>query len=130
MAAPPAKPVKPSMVHRAALEMGRVSTIPTITETRMPIKKGCISVARITRAPNPYIMALTPGPTRAATAQPKRMVTVGVTRISTLVSLETALPSSAATMAAKRVPRGPPRLLAAAPTAHKQNSTRDGACKA
>ena len=43
-----------------------------------------------------------------ATPIPTRMVTMGVTRISTLVSLLTALPHSAAMMATKSTASGPP----------------------
>ena len=50
-AAPPAKPVSPSAAQIAALEMGRVRAIPTITETKIPMKKGCSSVAHIIRFP-------------------------------------------------------------------------------
>ena len=35
----------------AALEMGSVSAMPTMTETRMPMKKGCSSVAHMMRLP-------------------------------------------------------------------------------
>ena len=64
---------------------------------------------------------------------PTRMVTAGVTMISTLVSLLTSLPHSAETMAIKYTARGPPappRLLAALPTAIRLNSTSGGVCRA
>ena len=50
-AAPPASPVRLSAAHIAAEEIGKVSAIPTMTETSMPIKNGCSSVAHIMRFP-------------------------------------------------------------------------------
>ena len=50
-AAPPARPVRPRAAQMAALEMGRVRATPTITETRMPMKKGCSSVAHMMMLP-------------------------------------------------------------------------------
>ena len=35
--------------------IGRVSTMPTTTETIMPMTNGCISVAVLTKLPNMYI---------------------------------------------------------------------------
>ena len=40
-AAPPARPVRPRAAQMAAEEMGSVRAIPTMTETRMPMRKGC-----------------------------------------------------------------------------------------
>ena len=48
------------------------------------------------------------GATREASPTPERIVTRGVTRISILVSLETAFPSSDAMIAMKRTASGPP----------------------
>ena len=65
-----------------------------------------------------------------ASATPTRMVTAGVARMSTFVSLETALPHSAATMAMSSTasgPPAPPSALAAQPTALSENSTIGGA---
>ena len=70
------------------------------------------------------------GPIRAVTPKPERIVTVGVTRISTLVSLETALPSSAAIITANKVPKGPPTAFAPIPTAQRDKRTREGASSA
>ena len=50
-AAPPARPVRPRAAQMAALEMGSVSAMPTMTETKMPMKKGCSSVAHMMRLP-------------------------------------------------------------------------------
>ena len=110
--------------------MGKVSAMPTSTDTIMPIKNGCISVACIIMLPKAVITALTPGPARRAISSPDTMVTVGVTRISTFVSLDTSLPSSAAITAHISVPKGPPRLLAPTPTAHRLKSTSGGALSA
>ena len=49
----------------------------------------------------------TAGHTSFATAYPAIIVTVGVTRISTLVFLETSIPISTATIAATYAPAGP-----------------------
>ena len=70
------------------------------------------------------------GAHQAARATPAKMVTRGVTRMSTLVSLDTTLPSSAAMMAMNSTARGPPappRVLEAKPTVARENSTRGGA---
>ena len=70
------------------------------------------------------------GAHQADRATPAQMVTRGVTRISTLVSLETALPISAARMAMTSTARGPPappRPLAAEPTAMREKRTSGGA---
>ena len=107
--------------------MGSVSATPTNTDTKMPMKNGCISVARIIRLPKPVITADTPGPASRAMSSPLTIVTVGVTRISTFVSFETIFPSSAATAVQISVPSGPPRLFAPYPTAHRLKSTSGGA---
>ena len=85
----------------AALEMGSVSAMPTSTETRMPISKGCNSVAHIITLPTALAAAPMLGAQSTLNPTPARMVTAGVTIISTLVSLLTSLPHSAATMATK-----------------------------
>ena len=51
VAAPPARPEMPIMAQMAAELMGRVSRMPTTTETTMPMKKGCSSVARLMKSP-------------------------------------------------------------------------------
>ena len=49
VAAPPARPVMPIIAQIAAELIGSVRMMPTTTETRMPIRKGCISVAQLTK---------------------------------------------------------------------------------
>ena len=92
----------------AAEEIGKVSATPTRTETRMPIQKGWRSVARMISCPNALATEPMGGAITQAAPMPIRVVTMGVTRISTLVSLLTALPHSAAIMATKSTARGPP----------------------
>jgi len=46
-AAPPARPVRPRAAQIAALEIGSVRAMPTVTETRVPITRGCSSVAHM-----------------------------------------------------------------------------------
>lgn len=65
-----------------------------------------------------------------AAPMPTRMVTMGVTRMSTLVSLLTALPHSAEMMATNSTasgPPAPPRVLQAYPTVTREKSTMGGA---
>ena len=64
---------------------------------------------------------------------PTSTVTMGVTKMSTLVSLETSLPHSAAMMAMTSTARGPPappKTLVAYPTGTREKSTNGEACKA
>ena len=64
---------------------------------------------------------------------PIPIVTSGVTRMSTLVSLEIALPNSDAMMAINRTARGPPappRAFAAKPTVIIENITSGGHLRA
>ncbi len=125
-AAPPASPTSPSAAQMAALEMGRVRAIPTITDTRIPMKKGCSSVAHIIRRPTYPAAVPMAGAHQREKKTPTRIVTRGVTRISTRVSLETAFPHSAARTVMTRTARGPPAApssLAAAPTDTRENST-------
>ena len=61
------------------------------------------------------------------------MVTAGVTRMSIFVSLETALPSSAAMTAMTRTAKGPPAFpnsLAEKPTVISENRTNGSAWRA
>ena len=92
----------------AAEEMGRVRATPTSTDTRMPIQKGWSVVVVLMRVPKALAAPPMGGAMTQAAPMPTRMVTMGVTRMSTLVSLLTALPNSAATMATKSTARGPP----------------------
>ena len=83
----------------AAELMGAVRTIPTMTETKMPIGKGVSWVAELTTAPRPFIIAWMPGPTSWATAHPLTMVVIGLTIISTFVLPAAKPPISAPTTA-------------------------------
>ena len=85
VAAPAATPFKPRIIPSAAELIGKVSTIPMITETTIPIRIGCCSVPQFTRFPSQVINLDTPGPTRIPTAPPERMVTAGVIRRSSFV---------------------------------------------
>ena len=70
---------------------------------------------------------------RAEIATPIRTVTSGVTRMSTLVSFETAFPSSDAIIATKKTasgPPAPPSAFEAKPTAVSEKRTIGGQCRA
>ena len=95
-AAPPAKPVRDNAAQMAALEMGSVSAMPTATDTSTPIRKGCKLVAHLIKSPTALAAAPMAGAHSTARPQPVRIVTAGVTRISTLVSRLTSFPHSAA----------------------------------
>ena len=110
-AAPPARPVRPMAAQMAAEEMGRVRAMPMTTDTRMPIQKGWSTVAQRTKSPTAEAAVPMAGAHRADRPTPTKMVTRGVTRMSILVSLDTALPSSAAMTAMKSTARGPPAPL-------------------
>ena len=94
----------------AAEEMGRVRATPTSTETRMPMRKGWSSVARMMSRPKALAALAMGGAMTQAVPMPTRVVTMGVTRMSIFVSLLTALPHSAAMMATNSTARGPPAL--------------------
>ena len=69
------------------------------------------------------------GASSAEKRRPTAIVTSGVSRISTLVSLETALPHSAASTATKSTasgPPAPPSAFEAKPTVISEKSTRGG----
>ena len=128
-AAPPARPVSPRAAQMAAEDMGSVSAMPTSTETTMPIRKGCSSVAHLMRSPSHMAARPSGGAISHDSRMPTQMVTSGVTSISTLVSFEIALPHSAAMIATKSTasgPPAPPRALAAKPTEIIENSTSGG----
>ena len=113
-----------------AVLYGLVRAMPTSTDTTMPIQKGCSTVVSLMSWPKAEAAAPMAGAHQADRATPAQMVTRGVTRISTLVSLETALPISAARMAMTSTARGPPappRPLAAEPTAMREKRTSGGA---
>ena len=104
-----------------------------ITDTTMPMKKGCSSVAHMMMPPMELAALPMAGAHQAERATPTKIVTSGVTRMSILVSLLTALPASAARMATNSTARGPPAppsALEAKPTVIRLNSTSGGACSA
>ena len=112
--------MSPSAAHIAALLIGRVSAIPTITETIIPMKNGWSSVAHMMALPTALAAFPIPGAHHIASRMPAVMVTKGVTMISIFVSFETSLPSSDAkmvTISTARGPPAPPRVFVAAPTA-------------
>ena len=107
--------------------------IPTRAETRIPIKKGCNSVAHMMRLPTCIAALPISGAKRAENSIPEPIVTRGVTKISTFVSLETALPISVERMATNSTasgPPAPPKALEAKPTVIREKRTNGGACKA
>ncbi len=129
VAAPPAIPESPSIMHSAALEIGAVRASPTRTATIIPIQKGCMSVAVMIIFPSPLMSAPIPGPKSFAASIPPMMVSAGVTMISTFVSLEIALPSSAPIAAARNAPAGPPRGFKQGACYGGSHAARYGACK-
>ena len=132
-AAPPARPVSPSTEQIAAEEIGSVSATPTSTDTAMPIQNGWSFVAWSMTRPNAPAAEPIGGAISFASATPTNIVTAGVTRISTLVSFETALPHSAAMIAMTSTasgPPAPPSAFAAQPTAASENSTIGSALSA
>ena len=132
-AAPPARPVRPRAAQMAAEKIGRVSAMPTRAETRIPMKKGCNSVAHMIRLPTSAAAFPMSGARRAEKSIPTPMVTSGVTKMSTFVSLETALPISVERMATKSTasgPPAPPSALEANPTVIREKRTRGGASSA
>ena len=132
-AAPPARPVSESAAQMAADEIGRVSAMPTTTEMMMPMMNGCCRVAHMMMPPIQLAALPMGAATSTASPTPTRIVTMGVTRMSTFVSLETALPNSAATTAVTSTasgPPAPPMAFVANPTGTSENSTIAGACSA
>ena len=100
---------------------------------RIPIKNGCNSVAHIIKLPTELAAAPIAGAHNTLKPTPASIVAVGVTRISTFVSLETNLPTSLATIAIRYTAKGPPappNSFAEAPTAINENNTSCGACNA
>ena len=99
----------------------------------MPMKKGWSSVAHMMACPTAEAALPTGAAMRAAKPIPASTVTMGVTRISILVSLLTALPNSAARMVTNSTasgPPAPPMELVAKPTGIRENSTSGGASSA
>ena len=84
-------------------------------------------------SPTPSARPPTEGASSMDSPTPTASVTKGVTRMSTLVSLDTALPHSAATTVMSSTASGPPEppsTLALAPTVTMEKSTKGGACSA
>ncbi len=128
-AAPPASPVSPRAAQIAADEIGSVSATPTTSETRIPIRNGCSSVAHMIKSPTRIAAAPRAGAHQADSATPTPIVTSGVTRMSTRVSFEIIFPISAAMIAMNSTasgPPAPPSALEANPTVIKENKTSGG----
>ena len=89
----------PFAAQMAAELMGSVRAMPIITDTSMPIMKGCCSVAQFTAVPTADAALPIGAAIRQERPMPTRMVTMGVTRMSIFVSLDTSLPHSQAIMA-------------------------------
>ena len=84
---------------------------------------------------SPIFMAAFPsaGAINQDKAIPMPIVTLGVTRISTFVSFETAFPHSAAIIATNSTasgPPAPPSAFEAKPTVMRENRTNGGAARA
>ena len=128
-AAPPASPVSESAAQIAALLIGSVSAIPTITDTIIPMKNGCNSVAHMIAVPTVLAAAPIAGAHPSESRTPTQIVTNGVTIISIFVSFETSFPNSAAKIVTTKTARGPPAppsSFAAIPTAASENNTSGG----
>ena len=100
-----------------------------MTETMMPMKNGCSSVAHMMACPTALAAAPMGAAMSLANPMPARIVTIGVTRMSIFVSLLTALPSSEAKIATNSTasgPPAPPSEFAAKPTGISENSTSGG----
>ncbi len=116
----------------AAELIGKVKTIPIITETKTPAMKGRCSVAQIMAFPTEVAAEPIAGAHHIAKLVPTIKVTKGVTIISTLVVFETSLPISVAINAIMKTAKGPPapaNSFVARPTPVNENKTRGGAFK-
>ena len=125
-AAPPASPVRPMEAHIAALLTGSVRSIPTITETMIPITNGCCVVAHIISLPNSFAKLPIGGAINMASSPPTRTVTAGVRIISIFVFPASRFARTAAMRAITKTARGPPApplTFAAYPTAAIENIT-------
>ena len=85
VAAPAVIPFKFRITPMAAELIGSVRSIPMITETSMPIIKGCCSVANIIIVPNHVINLEIEGPINNPAADPLSIVISGVMIISIFV---------------------------------------------
>ena len=115
----------------AALEIGSVNATPTMTETRIPMRNGCWVVAHMIRLPTLEAAVPMYGANKYARPQPEKIVTSGVTMMSTFVFLLTSLPEFCRDDG-EHEHREEDRLrrracFAAPPTATSENSTSGGA---
>ena len=92
----------------AAELIGSVNKIPIITETKIPIIKGCCSIANIIIVPSQVINSEIGGPISNPIVEPIPILTSGVTIISILVLPEIRCPTSIPTNAAIKAPKGSP----------------------
>lgn len=127
VAAPPARPDRPSIMQIAALLIGRVRIIPIATDTMMPMISGCCFVAAMIAFPIATIIAWIYGPINVAMIAPTKTVTTGVRTMSIFVSLEISFPNSTAKMVDINTPIGPPSSYPATPTTADEKMTRSGA---
>ena len=104
-------PDRPNIIDNAAELIGNVNIIPIITETAIPIKNGCNSVASLINVPRIFIPFIKYGPVKYATVAPITIVTNGVTIISIFVFPDINLPHSAAITTAINAPNGSPESL-------------------
>ena len=118
------------VIQSAADEIGRVKTIPTITETIIPIIKGFCLVASIIIIPIFVMSVWIKGPTKFAIITPTKTVTTGVKTMSIFVSFEINFAISTEIRVAIKTPIGPPNLFAASPTIVDENKINLSALRA
>ena len=92
----------------AAELIGSVNNIPIITETKIPIIKGCCSIANIIIVPSQVINSEIGGPISNPTVEPTAILTSGVIIISIFVLPAIRCPISIPTNAAMKAPNGSP----------------------
>ena len=85
VAAPPANPLKFSIIANAAELIGSVNIIPINTDTNIPIIIGCLFTAQLIISPRPNIKLEIEGPISSPTIPPKIIVKVGTKIMSNLV---------------------------------------------
>ena len=108
MAAPAAIPDSPKTIPKAAELIGRVSTIPIITATMIPMRKGWYVVPYSIDLPISSINLLMGGPITNPIKLPNSMENAGVNNRSSFVLPEIKIPNSTATKDAVKAPRGSP----------------------
>ena len=101
-------PPSPKITPSAAELTGSVSSIPMTTETTIPMRRGCCSVAHMMILPSAVIREEHGGPTIRPTADPAVIVPTGVSIISRPVRPEISMPISMAAKEARKAPRGSP----------------------